>query len=134
LIEVPIGMTIREVVYDVAGGIKDGKGFKAVQIGGPMGGCLSSDHLDLPIDYESLTAAGAMMGSGGLVVLDDETCMVDIARYFMDFTQDESCGKCTPCRAAHLQWRRPGWRYRAAGNAEQANHSNQPVRPGTGCA
>ena len=98
LIEVPIGMTIREVVYDVAGGIKDSKGFKAVQIGGPMGGCLSAEHLDLPIDYESLTAAGAMMGSGGLVVMDDETCMVDIARFFMEFTQDESCGKCTPCR------------------------------------
>jgi len=98
LIEVPIGISIREVVFDVAGGIKDGKGFKAVQIGGPMGGCLSAEHLDLPIDYESLTAAGAMMGSGGLVVMDDETCMVDIARYFMEFTQDESCGKCTPCR------------------------------------
>ncbi|NTU64611.1 MAG: NADH-quinone oxidoreductase subunit F, partial [Chloroflexi bacterium] len=98
LIEVPIGMSIREVVYDVAGGIRDGKEFKAVQIGGPMGGCLTKDHLDLPIDYESLTAAGAMMGSGGLVVMDDETCMVDIARFFMEFTQDESCGKCTPCR------------------------------------
>ena len=98
LIEVPIGMTIREVVYDVGGGIKDGKGFKAVQIGGPMGGCLTAEHLDLPIDYESLTKAGAMMGSGGLVVMDDETCMVDIARFFMEFTQDESCGKCTPCR------------------------------------
>ena len=98
LIEVPIGMSIREVVYDVAGGIRDGKDFKAVQIGGPMGGCLTKEHLDLPIDYESLTAAGAMMGSGGLVVMDDETCMVDIARFFMEFTQDESCGKCTPCR------------------------------------
>jgi NADH:ubiquinone oxidoreductase subunit F (NADH-binding)/NAD-dependent dihydropyrimidine dehydrogenase PreA subunit len=98
LIEVPIGMTIREVVYDVGGGIKDGKEFKAVQIGGPMGGCLTAEHLDLPIDYESLTKAGAMMGSGGLVVMDDETCMVDIARFFMEFTQDESCGKCTPCR------------------------------------
>jgi NADH:ubiquinone oxidoreductase subunit F (NADH-binding)/(2Fe-2S) ferredoxin/NAD-dependent dihydropyrimidine dehydrogenase PreA subunit len=98
LIEVPIGMTIREVVYDVGGGIKDGKGFKAVQIGGPMGGCLTAEHLDLPIDYESLTKAGAMMGSGGLVVMDEETCMVDIARFFMEFTQDESCGKCTPCR------------------------------------
>jgi len=98
LIEVPIGMTIREVVFDVGGGIKDGKEFKAVQIGGPMGGCLTAEHLDLPIDYESLMKAGAMMGSGGLVVMDDETCMVDIARFFMEFTQDESCGKCTPCR------------------------------------
>lgn len=99
LIEVPLGITLRELIFDVGGGIKDDKGFKAVQIGGPMGGCLpGGDYLDLPIDYESLTSAGAMMGSGGVVVMDDETCMVDIARYFMDFTQDESCGKCVPCR------------------------------------
>ncbi len=98
LIEVPLGITLREVIFDVGGGIKDDKGFKAAQIGGPMGGCLTSDYLDVPIDYESLVQAGAMMGSGGLVVMDDETCMVDIARYFMDFTQDESCGKCVPCR------------------------------------
>jgi NADH:ubiquinone oxidoreductase subunit F (NADH-binding)/(2Fe-2S) ferredoxin len=98
LIEVPLGITLREVVYDVAGGIKDGKGFKAVQIGGPMGGFLCEQHLDLSVDYESLSSAGAMMGSGGFVVMDDETCMVDMARFFMDFTQDESCGKCTPCR------------------------------------
>jgi len=101
LIEVPLGITIREIVYDVGGGIKDDKGFKAVQIGGPMGGCLPAQHLDLPVDYASLLSAGAMMGSGGLVVMDDETCMVDIARYFMDFTQDESCGKCTPCRVGN---------------------------------
>ena len=94
----PLGITLREVVYDVGGGIKDDKGFKAVQTGGPMGGCLPTEHLDLPIDYESLAAAGSMMGSGGLVVMDEETCMVDIARFFMEFTQDESCGKCTPCR------------------------------------
>lgn len=98
LIEVPLGITIREVVFDVGGGIKDGKGFKAVQIGGPAGGCLPTQYLDYPIDYESLRSAGAMMGSGGLVVMDDETCMVDIARFFMDFIQDESCGKCVPCR------------------------------------
>jgi NADH:ubiquinone oxidoreductase subunit F (NADH-binding)/(2Fe-2S) ferredoxin/Pyruvate/2-oxoacid:ferredoxin oxidoreductase delta subunit len=98
LIEVPLGITLREVIFDVGGGIKDNKGFKAVQIGGPMGGCLSTEHLDRQIDYESLIAVGAMMGSGGMVVMDEETCMVDIARYFMDFTQDESCGKCTPCR------------------------------------
>src|SRR5512136_1099304 len=98
LIEVPLGITLREVIYDVGGGIKDDKGFKAVQIGGPMGGCLPAEYLDLGVDYESLTAAGAMMGSGGLVVMDDETCMVDIARFFMEFIQDESCGKCTPCR------------------------------------
>lgn len=98
LIEVPLGITIREIVYDVGGGIKDDKGFKAVQIGGPMGGCLPAKFLDIPVDYESVVQAGGMMGSGGLVVMDDETCMVDIARFFMDFTQDESCGKCTPCR------------------------------------
>lgn len=98
LIEVPFGITLREVIYDVGGGIKDNKQFKAIQTGGPMGGCLSAEYLDLPIDYESLTKAGSMMGSGGLVVMDDETCMVDIARYFMDFTQEESCGKCSPCR------------------------------------
>ncbi len=98
LIEVPLGITLREVVYDVAGGIKDRKGFKAVQIGGPMGGFLCEQHLDIGVDYESLSGAGAMMGSGGFVVMDDETCMVDMARFFMEFTQDESCGKCTPCR------------------------------------
>ncbi len=98
LIEVPLGHHPARSHLRRGGGIKDGKDFKAVQIGGPMGGCLPAEHLDLPIDYESLTAAGAMMGSGGLVVMDDETCMVDIARFFMEFTQDESCGKCTPCR------------------------------------
>ncbi|HOV06310.1 MAG TPA: NADH-quinone oxidoreductase subunit NuoF [Anaerolineaceae bacterium] len=98
LIEIPFGLTLREIVYDVGGGIKDDKGFKAIQTGGPMGGCLPESYLDLPVDYEALTQAGSMMGSGGLVIMDDETCMVDIARFFMDFTQDESCGKCTPCR------------------------------------
>jgi len=98
LIEVPLGITLRDVIYDIGGGIKGGKGFKAVQIGGPMGGCLPFEFLDRPIDYESLVAAGAMMGSGGMVVMDDETCMVDIARFFMEFTQEESCGKCNPCR------------------------------------
>jgi NADH:ubiquinone oxidoreductase subunit F (NADH-binding) len=98
LIEVPFGITVREIIYDIAGGIKNDKGFKAIQTGGPMGGCLPAEYLDLPMDYEALTAAGSMMGSGGLVVMDEDTCMVDIARYFMDFTQDESCGKCTPCR------------------------------------
>jgi NADH:ubiquinone oxidoreductase subunit F (NADH-binding)/(2Fe-2S) ferredoxin/NAD-dependent dihydropyrimidine dehydrogenase PreA subunit len=98
LVEVPLGITLRELVYDVGGGIKDDKGFKAIQIGGPMGGCLSVEHLDLPVDYESLKSVGAMMGSGGVIVMDEDTCMVDIARYFMDFTQDESCGKCVPCR------------------------------------
>jgi NADH:ubiquinone oxidoreductase subunit F (NADH-binding)/(2Fe-2S) ferredoxin len=98
LVEVPLGITLREIIYDVGGGIKDNKGFKAAQIGGPMGGCLPEKYLDLSVDYETLTSVGAMMGSGGLIVMDEDTCMVDIARYFMDFTQDESCGKCTPCR------------------------------------
>jgi len=98
LIEVPLGITLREIIYDVGGGIKDGKAFKAIQIGGPMGGFLCEQHLDIPVDYESLQAAGAMMGSGGAVVMDEENCMVDMARFFMEFTQDESCGKCTPCR------------------------------------
>ena len=98
LIEVPFGTTLREIIYDIGGGIKDGKAFKAVQTGGPMGGCLPVSNLDLPVDYETLGAAGSIMGSGGMIVMDEETCMVDIARFFMEFTQDESCGKCVPCR------------------------------------
>jgi NADP-reducing hydrogenase subunit HndC len=98
LVEVPMGTTLREIVFDLGGGIPNGKQFKAAQTGGPSGGCLTQAHLDLPMDYESLTAAGSMMGSGGLIVMDEDTCMVDVARFFLDFTQDESCGKCTPCR------------------------------------
>jgi NADH:ubiquinone oxidoreductase subunit F (NADH-binding)/(2Fe-2S) ferredoxin/Pyruvate/2-oxoacid:ferredoxin oxidoreductase delta subunit len=98
LAEVPMGMTMREIIFDIGGGIKDGKEFKAVQIGGPSGGCLPTELLDLSVDYDSLTQAGAMMGSGGLVVMDENTCMVDLARFFLTFTQNESCGKCTPCR------------------------------------
>lgn len=98
LIEVPFGITLREIIYDVGGGIKEDKKFKAVQTGGPMGGCLPESELDLHMDYEALAEAGSILGSGGLVVMDEDTCMVDIARFFMEFTQDESCGKCTPCR------------------------------------
>ena len=98
LIEVPMGITIKQVVEEIGGGIANGKKFKAVQIGGPSGGCIPAEHANTPIDYESLTEMGAMMGSGGLVVLDETDCMVDIARYFLSFTQDESCGKCTFCR------------------------------------
>ena len=98
LVEVPMGVTIREVVFDIGGGIRYGKKFKAAQIGGPSGGCIPEEHLDLPIDFDSLTAAGAMMGSGGLVVVDEDTCMVDMARYFLSFTKKESCGQCIPCR------------------------------------
>ncbi len=98
LVEVPMGITIREIVFEIGGGIIGDKKFKAVQIGGPSGGCLVDEHLDLPVDYESLTAAGAIMGSGGLVVLDEGNCMVDTAKFFLEFTQRESCGKCVPCR------------------------------------
>jgi NADH:ubiquinone oxidoreductase subunit F (NADH-binding)/NADH:ubiquinone oxidoreductase subunit E len=103
LVEVPMGITLREIIFDIGGGIKNGGKFKAAQIGGPSGGCLTEEHLDMPMDYDSLQAAGAMVGSGGLVVLDDKTCMVEIARFFMHFTQDESCGKCIPCRVGTKQ-------------------------------
>lgn len=98
LIEVPMGTTLREVIFDIGGGMRGGKEFKAVQIGGPSGGCLTADMLDLPLDFDSLKKAGAMIGSGGLVVMDSSTCMVEVARFFMNFTQNESCGKCVPCR------------------------------------
>lgn len=98
LVEVPMGTTLREVVFDIGGGVSKGRKFKAVQIGGPSGGCIPERYLDLPIDYDSLKEAGAIMGSGGMVVMDDNTCIVDIARFFLEFVQDESCGKCVPCR------------------------------------
>jgi len=102
LIEVPLGMTLRQIIFDIGGGTS--KPFKAVQTGGPSGGCLSEEFLDTPVDYESLSAAGSIMGSGGLIVMDEDTCVVDVAHYFLDFTQKESCGKCSPCRvgARHL--------------------------------
>ncbi|MCI1273328.1 MAG: NADH-quinone oxidoreductase subunit NuoF [Clostridiaceae bacterium] len=103
LIEVPMGTTLREIVFDIGGGIRNGKKFKAVQIGGPSGGCLTEEHLDLPMDYENLTKAGAMVGSGGLVVMAEDTCIVEVARFFMNFTQHESCGKCVPCREGTKQ-------------------------------
>ena len=98
LIEVPMGTTLREIVFDIGGGIRGGKKFKAVQIGGPSGGCLTEEHLDIPMDYDNLIKAGAMVGSGGLVVMAEDTCIVEVARFFMNFTQNESCGKCVPCR------------------------------------
>ena len=98
LVEVPMGTTLREVIFDIGGGIPDGKKFKAVQIGGPSGGCLTEAHLDVPMDFDSLKKLGAIIGSGGLVVMDEDTCMVEVARFFMNFTRNESCGKCTPCR------------------------------------
>ncbi len=98
LVEIPMGTTLREVIYNIGGGIPNGKKFKAVQTGGPSGGCLTEKHLDTPIDYDNLIALGSMMGSGGMIVMDEDNCMVDVARFFLDFTVDESCGKCTPCR------------------------------------
>lgn len=98
LVEVPMGTTLREIIYDIGGGIVNGRKFKAVQTGGPSGGCITADNLDLAIDYESLTAIGSMMGSGGMIVMDEDNCMVDIAKFYLQFTVEESCGKCTPCR------------------------------------
>ncbi|MDF2520931.1 MAG: NADH-quinone oxidoreductase subunit [Clostridia bacterium] len=98
LVEIPMGTTMREVIFEIGGGIPNGKKFKAAQTGGPSGGCIPMEHIDVPIDYDNLIALGSMMGSGGLIVMDEDNCMVDIARFFLDFTVDESCGKCTPCR------------------------------------
>ena len=98
LVEIPMGITLRELVYDIGGGIPEGKDFKAAQTGGPSGGCVTEENLDMPIDYESLQEVGSIMGSGGLIVMDESTCMVDVAKFFMDFIVDESCGQCTPCR------------------------------------
>ncbi len=98
LVEIPMGTTLREIVEEIGGGIPNGKKFKAAQTGGPSGGCIPAEHFDVPIDYDNLIAIGSMMGSGGLIVMDEDTCMVDIAKFFLEFTVDESCGKCTPCR------------------------------------
>ena len=101
LVEVPMGITLHEIIYEIGGGIKDGKKFKAVQTGGPSGGCIPAQDLDIKIDYDSLTAKGSMMGSGGMIVMDERNCMVDIAKFYLDFTMEESCGKCTPCRVGN---------------------------------
>lgn len=98
LVEIPMGTTMREIIYEIGGGCPNGKAFKAAQTGGPSGGCIPASHIDVPIDYDTLTALGSMMGSGGLIVMDEDNCMVDIAKFFLEFTVDESCGKCTPCR------------------------------------
>ncbi len=98
LVEVPMGTTLREIIFDIGGGIRDGRGFKAVQTGGPSGGVITKDYLDTPIDYESLTSLGSMMGSGGMIVMDDEDCIVDVVKFYLDFSVEESCGKCAPCR------------------------------------
>jgi NADP-reducing hydrogenase subunit HndC len=98
LVEIPMGTTLRTIVEEIGGGIPNGKAFKAAQTGGPSGGCIPAEHIDTPIDYDNLLAIGSMMGSGGLIVMDEDTCMVDIAKFFLEFTVEESCGKCTPCR------------------------------------
>jgi NADH-quinone oxidoreductase subunit F/NAD(P)H dehydrogenase (quinone)/NADP-reducing hydrogenase subunit HndC len=103
LVEVPMGTTLRTIIYDIGGGIPDKKKFKAVQLGGPSGGCVPEEYLDTPVDYEAIAKVGAIMGSGGAIVMNENTCMVDMARFFMDFVQDESCGKCTPCREGTLR-------------------------------
>ncbi|HTX00760.1 MAG TPA: NuoF family protein [Acidimicrobiales bacterium] len=103
LIEVPMGLSLRQIIFDIGGGISNGRRFKAVQTGGPGGGCLPEELLDMPVDYESLKAAGSYMGSGGMIVMDESTCMVDVAKFFMDFCREESCGKCVPCRAGTVQ-------------------------------
>ena len=106
LVEVPMGISLREMVFEIGGGIPEGRKFKAVQTGGPSGGCLPSDCLDMPVDYESLAKAGSIMGSGGMIVMDESSCMVDVAKYFMDFCMTESCGKCIPCRVGTYQMHR----------------------------
>ena len=106
LIEVPMGLPLREIIFDIGGGIPGGRAFKAAQTGGPSGGCIPAEHLDLPVDYESLGTVGSIMGSGGLIVMDDTSCMVDVARFFVEFCRDESCGKCVPCRAGTVQMHR----------------------------
>jgi NADH:ubiquinone oxidoreductase subunit F (NADH-binding)/(2Fe-2S) ferredoxin/NAD-dependent dihydropyrimidine dehydrogenase PreA subunit len=103
LVEIPLGITLREMIFEIGGGIAGGKAFKAVQTGGPSGGCIPEAHLDTPVDYESLGALGSIMGSGGMIVMDERDCMVNVAKYFLDFTKDESCGKCTPCREGNLR-------------------------------
>ncbi len=106
LIEVPMGISLREIVYDIGGGIPDGLAFKAAQTGGPSGGCIPAAHLDTPVDYESLKALGSIMGSGGMIIMDEHSCMVDVAKFFMEFCMDESCGKCVPCRVGTVQMHR----------------------------
>jgi len=106
LVEVPMGITLREMVFEIGGGIPEGRKFKAVQTGGPSGGCLPAETLDIPVDYESLARLGSIMGSGGMIVMDESSCMVDVARYFMDFCMTESCGKCVPCRVGTYQMHR----------------------------
>ena len=120
LIEVPMGISLREIIFEIGGGILNDRPFKAVQTGGPSGGCLPESKLDLPVDFDSLTEAGSMMGSGGMIVMDDKTCMVDVARYFLSFLVKESCGKCVPCREGLYQLYRMTVKI-SEGRAEEAD-------------
>ena len=139
LVEVPMGTTLGDIIFDIGGGIRGGKKFKAAQTGGPSGGCIPAEHLNVPMDYDALKELGAMMGSGGLIVMDENTCMVDLARFFLDFIQDESCGKCTPCRIGTKRMleildricarRGPGRRHRAADRPRHADQGLRAVRP-----
>ena len=140
LVEVPMGTTLREIIEEIGGGIPNGKKFKAAQTGGPSGGCIPAEHIDIPIDYDNLIAIGSMMGSGGLIVMDEDTCMVDIAKFFLEFTVDESCGKCTPCRVGTKRLLRdagqdhPGRGHSGGpgqdGGALLLHQGQLPVRPG----
>jgi NADH:ubiquinone oxidoreductase subunit F (NADH-binding)/NAD-dependent dihydropyrimidine dehydrogenase PreA subunit len=138
LIEVPMGITLRQIIYDIGGGIVEDKRFKAMQTGGPSGGCLPAELLDLPVDYESLAQAGSIMGSGGMIVMDENTCPVDIARYFLDFTQKESCGKCPPCRVGTRQMLNILERITSGqgqeGDIERLQRLAETVRDGSLCA
>ena len=140
LVEVPMGMTLREIIFDIGGGILGDKNFKAIQTGGPSGGCIPGNYLDLPVDFDSLSKVGSMMGSGGMVVLDEDTCMVDVAKYFLSFTQSESCGKCPPCRIGTYQMlqileritsgRGRAWGHREAYRDRQTHPERVPLRTG----
>jgi len=137
LVEVPMGITLKEIIYDIGGGIINNKKLKAVQTGGPSGGCLPAEMLDLSIDYETLTKAGSIMGSGGMIVMDENTCMVDVARYFLNFTQEESCGKCVPCRVGTRQMAETLTRITQGageeGDVEKLEELAQTVKAGSLC-
>ena len=138
LIEVPMGVSLRDIVFEIGGGIIGGAEFKAVQTGGPSGGCIPAADLDMSVDYESLAQAGSIMGSGGMIVMDETSCMVDVAKYFMDFCRDESCGKCVPCRVGTVQllrparqdqpWRGPAGGPRHLGTPGRHGEEHEPVR------
>ena len=140
LVEVPMGMTLRQIIYDIGGGIRGGKAFKAVQTGGPSGGCIPAEYLDEPVDFDRLTELGSMMGSGGMIVMDEDTCMVSVAKYFLEFLKEESCGKCTPCREGIAQMldilgritrgQGPRGRPGTLGVAGRAARGHGAVRPG----